>query len=121
MSYMLVLAYNGYQRQRYTLYRCIGIDVPWHSSVKCIKKFIARDLGLEKGVFEGDAETITRAINSDFTCLASFGHIVDAVAEPLDDQGGLAPQNFFFKKKLKISLKFCKILNNLIILTHRTW
>ena len=31
----------------------------------------ARDLGLEKVVFEGDSETITRAINSDFTCLAA--------------------------------------------------
>ena len=35
----------------------------------------ARDLG--SVVFEGDSETITRAINSDSTCLASFGHIVD--------------------------------------------
>ena len=37
----------------------------------------ARDLGLEKVVFECDSETITRAINSDFTCLTFFGHIVD--------------------------------------------
>ena len=35
----------------------------------------AKDLG--SVVFEGDSETITRAINSDSTCLASFGHIVD--------------------------------------------
>ncbi|XP_065630784.1 uncharacterized protein LOC136068061 [Quercus suber] len=36
-----------------------------------------RDARLEKVVFEGDSKTIIRAINSDFTCLASFGHIVD--------------------------------------------
>ena len=30
-------------------------------------------------VFEGDSKTIIRAINSDFTCLASSGHIVDDV------------------------------------------
>ena len=35
----------------------------------------AKDLG--SVVFEGDSETITRAINSDSTCLASFGNIVD--------------------------------------------
>ena len=45
--------------------------------------------------------------------------IICAMAEPLDDQGGpkIFEKNNFF---LKISLKFCKILNILIILSPYT-
>ena len=33
--------------------------------------------GLENVVFEGNSETIIKALNSDYTCLTSFGHIID--------------------------------------------
>nr|POE90904.1 hypothetical protein CFP56_58499 [Quercus suber] len=37
------------------------------------------ELGLREVVFEGDSETITKAINSALKCLSSFGHLIDDV------------------------------------------
>ena len=42
----------------------------------------AINLGLENVVFEGDSETIIKALNSDSTCLTSFGHILLTMPEP---------------------------------------
>ena len=47
-------------------------------AIACRKAIsFAINLGLENVVFEGDSETIIKALNSDFTCLTSFGHIID--------------------------------------------
>ena len=40
-------------------------------SIKCIT--------LSEVVFEGDSETITKALNSALPCLSPFGHIIDDV------------------------------------------
>ena len=56
MSYMFVLAYNGYQRQRYTLYRH-RCAMTFFSQV--YQKVHCEESRPEKVVFEGDAETIT--------------------------------------------------------------
>ena len=37
----------------------------------------ALELGVEEVVFEGDSETIIKALNSDSSCLSTFGHIVE--------------------------------------------
>ena len=42
----------------------------------------AINLGLENVVFEGDSETINKALNSDSTCLGSFGHILLTMPKP---------------------------------------
>ncbi|KAF3974550.1 hypothetical protein CMV_002121 [Castanea mollissima] len=39
----------------------------------------ALELGVEKVVSEGDSETIIQALNSDSSCLSTFGHIVEDV------------------------------------------
>ncbi|XP_030958507.1 uncharacterized protein LOC115980400 [Quercus lobata] len=39
----------------------------------------ALELGLREVVFEGDSDTITKALNLALSCLSSFGHIIDDV------------------------------------------
>ena len=47
-------------------------------AVACKKAIsFALNLGLDNVVFEGDSETVIKALNSDVMCLTSFGHLVD--------------------------------------------
>ena len=39
----------------------------------------AMEIGVEEVVFEGDSETIIKALNSDSSCLSSFCHIVEDI------------------------------------------
>ncbi|KAL0000349.1 hypothetical protein SO802_014130 [Lithocarpus litseifolius] len=39
----------------------------------------ALEIGVEEVVFEGDSETIIKALNSDSSCLSSFGYVVEDI------------------------------------------
>ena len=47
-------------------------------AVACKKAIsFALNLGLDNVVFEGDSETVIKALNSNVRCLTSFGHLID--------------------------------------------
>lgn len=55
-------------------------------AITCRKAIsFALELGIDEVVFEGDSETIIKALDSDSSCLSTFGHIVeDARAQALN-------------------------------------
>ena len=59
---------------------CLPMTVDEVEALACrLAVHNAIQLGLEEAVFEGDSETITKALNSASPCLSSFGHIIDDV------------------------------------------